>query len=107
MILIVVLGLSVLPACSVLTPHRDTTAELHVHFVCTNGEAIEMRFFPAPRSGAVLIRKDTPIELPRQPAASGFLYSDGPNTVRGKGDEITVEIGRMVPFDCKVSDAAR
>ena len=59
-----------------------------------------MRFFP--RQGvAVLVRHGMPIELQQQPSGSGFVYSNGPNTVRGKGDEITIEIGRMVPLACK------
>ncbi len=61
-----------------------------------------MRFFPAQGIG-VLVRNGMPIELQQQPAASGFLYSNGPNTVRGKGSEMTVEIGRMVPFTCKAT----
>jgi membrane-bound inhibitor of C-type lysozyme len=40
------------------------------------------------------------IELQQMPSASGFVYSNGPNTVRGKGNELTVEIGRMVPIQC-------
>jgi hypothetical protein len=58
-----------------------------------------MRFLPAQGVG-VLVRNGKPMELQQRPAASGFLYSNGPNTVRGKGDEIMVEIGRMVPLKC-------
>ena len=41
------------------------------------------------------------IELQQQPSGSGFIYSNGPNTIRGKGNDLTVEIGRMVPIQCK------
>jgi membrane-bound inhibitor of C-type lysozyme len=82
---------------------RETVpAELPVHFTCTNGDALDVTFVPA-RRVAVLIRNDKPVDLAQQPAASGFVYSNGPNTIRGKGDELIVEIGRMVPLQCTVS----
>ena len=80
-------------------PHGEPTGERRVSFACSNGEEVEMRFFPA-QGVAVLVRNARTIELQQQPAASGFVYSNGPNTVRGKGKELTVEIGRMVPFQC-------
>ncbi len=59
-----------------------------------------MRFFPKQGVG-VLVRNGRPMELQQQPAASGFVYGNGPTTVRGKGDELTMEIGRMVPIRCQ------
>lgn len=59
-----------------------------------------MRFFPAQGVG-VLVHGDRTWELQQQPAAYGFLYSNGPNAVRGKGDELIVEVGRMVPLKCQ------
>jgi membrane-bound inhibitor of C-type lysozyme len=70
-----------------------------VLFNCDNGEQVEMRFFPA-RDMAVLVRNGKSIELKQQPSGSGFIYTNGPNTVRGKGREIMIEIGRMVPIRC-------
>jgi membrane-bound inhibitor of C-type lysozyme len=93
---------ALLSGCST-TPVPDAAgAERQVSFTCSNGEKLDMRFVPAQGVG-VLIRNGQSIELQQQPAASGFLYSNGPNTVRGKGDELTVEIGRMVPLRCKAS----
>jgi membrane-bound inhibitor of C-type lysozyme len=84
-------------------PRADLeVTERRVRFTCVNGEEIEMRFFP--REGvAVLVRHGRPIELQQQRSGSGFLYSNGPNTVRSKGNELTLEIGRMAPIACKAA----
>ena len=70
-----------------------------VQFACSNGESIEMRFFPL-QGVAVMVRHGRTIALQQQRSGSGFRYSNGPNTVWGKGEQITVEIGRMLPFTC-------
>lgn len=71
-----------------------------VVFDCQNGEVMRVRFEAAPAS-AVLIRGQNEIRLPQQPSGSGFIYSNGPNTIRGKGDALTVEIGRMAAIQCQ------
>ena len=100
-ILDISLIVALLAGCSATPPPDAATAERRVQFACTNGEHIEMRFLA--HGVGVLVRNGKPLELQQHPAASGFLYSDGPNTVRGKGDELTVEIGRMVPLTCKAN----
>ncbi|MES2960008.1 MAG: MliC family protein [Pseudomonadota bacterium] len=98
----IALVLPLVASCATAPPQAGSAGERRVQYECTGGEKIEMRFFPAQGIG-VLVRNGMPIELQQQPAASGFLYSNGPNTVRGKGSEMTVEIGRMVPFTCKAT----
>lgn len=71
-----------------------------VAFGCDNGESVSVRFFPE-QGVAVLQRHGTNIELNQQPAASGFWYSNGPNSIRGQGDRLTLEIGRMMPIQCQ------
>lgn len=83
-------------ACSSSPPASD---DREVAFACTNGASISVRFSPA-SSTAILKRRGDSIELQQQPSGSGFIYSNGPNTIRGKGNELTVEIGRMVPIQC-------
>jgi membrane-bound inhibitor of C-type lysozyme len=83
-------------ACSSTPPAQ---ADRNVSFTCTNGESISVVFSPA-NSTAVLVRNGENIELEQQPSGSGFMYSNGPNTIRGKGNDLTVEIGRMVPLQC-------
>ena len=81
--------------------HQNHSANGHeVAFSCTNGESLSVRFLQAP-SVAILMRNGDSIELPQQRSGSGFIYSNGPNTIRGKGNDLTVEIGRMVPLQCK------
>lgn len=74
-----------------------------VVFACNDGELLSVRFFLA-QGRAVLVRQGQSIELPQQPSGSGFIYSNGPNTIRGKGADLTVEIGRMVPLQCKAKE---
>lgn len=69
-------------------------------FHCTDGENVGLRFIPE-RNVAVLQRQGRTLELPQQVVASGFLYSNGPTAVRGKGQEFRLEIGRMAPIHCQ------
>jgi cholesterol transport system auxiliary component len=78
----------------------EPTGERRVSYRCDNGERIEMRFFPLQGVG-VLLRNGNTMELQQEPAATGFRYINGPSTVYGKGDELRLEIGRMVPIQCQ------
>ena len=88
--------------CTTAAPEFGPVEQTRVQYACGNGENIEMRFFPVHGVG-VLVRNGKTMELQQQPAASGFLYSNGPTTVRGKGNDLTLEIGRMVPIQCEAS----
>lgn len=78
--------------------------EREVAFICDNGETLSVRFFTA-EGIAVLVRNGKSIELQQQPSGSGFIYSNGPNAIRGKGNNLAVEIGRMAPIQCKAKQA--
>nr|WP_295111329.1 MliC family protein [uncultured Caulobacter sp.] len=41
------------------------------------------------------------VVLPQKPAASGVWYETPTHSIRGKGDEVTYTVGRMVPMTCK------
>lgn len=71
-----------------------------VLYGCATGETIEMRFFPE-QGVAVLVRHGVTHELHPQPVASGFHYTNGPYGVRGKGDELQLEVSRMAPITCR------
>lgn len=86
--------------CTSISSQAEPTGEHRAQFVCDDGETVEMRYFPL-QGVAVVVRHGNTIELQQQPSGSGFIYSNGPNTVRGKGDEIMIEIGRRVPIKCK------
>ncbi len=84
-------------ACA--TPLNAPPSAIDVDFACSNGETISVRYQRDP-DVAILMRNGDAIELRQQRSGSGFIYSNGPNTIRGKGDDLTVEIGRMVPLQC-------
>jgi membrane-bound inhibitor of C-type lysozyme len=44
------------------------------------------------------------IIIPNVAVASGFLYSNGKYSLRGKGKQAIWTIGRMAPFRCSVGD---
>ncbi len=91
---------ALLAGCAAQAPQGEPTGERRVDYLCANGEGVQMRFFPLQGVG-VLVRGGRTMELQQRPAGSGFLYSNGPNSVRGKGDELTIEVGRMVPLRCR------
>jgi len=93
------LSVGALSGC-VTPPAFMNTPVNKVHYRCANGEAIEVRYFPE-QGVAVLVRGGQAMELQQQPAASGFWYSNGPHGIRGKGSELRVETGRMVPLTCQ------
>lgn len=95
------LGASLVSGCAWGPLAHDNPAQVReIPYACSNGQSLTVRFFPE-REIAVLVRNDASIELRQQPSGSGFIYGNGPNTIRGKGDDLTVEIGRMVPWQCK------
>ena len=102
---LVVLIICTLSACSTESKQDSADTTKDVQFTCANGESISVRFFVGQES-ATLFRNGQEIELKQRPSGSGFIYSNGPNTIRGKGDELMVEIGRMLPIQCIAQSAA-
>lgn len=87
-------------ACVFKPPSNDNSPnDREVAFACSNGQSLSVRFFHA-QGLAVLVRNGETMELQQQPSGSGFIYSNGSTTIRGKGNDLTVEIGRMVPLQC-------
>lgn len=93
------LALMALTACVQEKPQVQATQMNRVIYNCAHDEQVEMRFFPQ-QGVAVMVRRGDTIELQQQRSASGFIYSNGPNTVRGKGTDLQIEIGRMMPIQC-------
>lgn len=101
-------ALTCVAACTCTPPVGDSAPPVsdsapparEVTFGCAPDADLRVRFFPA-QGVAVLLRDGDTLELQQQPSASGFIYSNGPTTIRGKGDALTVEIGRMVPLQCR------
>lgn len=75
------------------------TQQTRTSFKCDNDETIEARFFPD-QGIAVLVRGGQNVELQGEPVASGFLYSNGQTSIRGKGQELEMTVGMMAPTKC-------
>ena len=97
------IALSVLVSCSIsgcaTAPQDGTLQTREVLYTCTNGDAVAVRYSTPPDT-ALLLRNGAEIPLNQQASTSGFVYSNGPNTIRGNGNNLTVEIGRMMPIEC-------
>ena len=92
-------------ACASAPPVDGKSPEVReVAFACANGPDLSIRFFTA-RGIAVLVRNGEPVELHQQPSGSGFIYGNGTTTIRGKGNDLKVEVGRMAPLQCKAKQA--
>ena len=74
--------------------------DLDVSFTCANDESLSVRFRQA-QGVAILMRQGVSVELPQEPSGSGFTYSNGANTLRGKGNDLTVESEHLPPIQCK------
>jgi hypothetical protein len=87
-----------LAACATDGGGGGGTAERRVIFQCDRGPEIVVVF----AGDVARIESETgpPIVMQQRPAGSGFWYESGTHSIRGKGDEITYTIGRMVPMTC-------
>jgi membrane-bound inhibitor of C-type lysozyme len=71
-----------------------------MQFACGNGEKVEMQFFPD-QGMSVLRRRGWTVDLPQRSVETGYSYSNGPTTVVGKGNELTIQIGHLAPIWCR------
>ncbi|MGB1142095.1 MAG: MliC family protein [Halioglobus sp.] len=79
----------------------NTTGK-RIRFDCERGESIEVIF--SGDGSARVYRGDGVSELPQSPAASGYHYTNGKLGIRGKGEELMLEVGRMAPIPCRAAD---
>jgi hypothetical protein len=68
--------------------------------MCRDGEQIGMRVLDAPGI-ALLSRRGATMELKLQSTESGYIYSNGPTTVRSKGRDLRLEMQGMEPIECR------
>ncbi|MDD2178752.1 MliC family protein [Acidovorax sp. D2M1] len=71
-----------------------------MQYACGNGEKVEMQFYPE-QGRSVMRRSGWTVELPKQAAETGYAFSNGPTTVLGKGNELTIQIGHLAPIWCR------
>jgi len=81
-------------------PPRPPSDERGYTFTCDDGNRIQVRFSQS-RHQATLVRNGESMVLPQQASGSGFIYGDGRTTLRGKGDELILEVGKMAPIRCR------
>ena len=79
---------------------KEAKLYTQVIFECERNDPVIVRFYNDSER-AVMTRNNEDIELKQERAASGFLYSNGPNSIRGKGDDLVVHIGRMAAINCR------
>ncbi len=79
------------------TPPQD---ERRVTYGCDRGPDLTVVYTEGQAS---IIGSDgsAAVVLPQRPSASGFWYETPTHSIRGKGDEVTYTVGRMVPMSCK------
>lgn len=71
-----------------------------VRFECENGESVHVNFHTK-EERAVLHYGGQATELTQQRTGSGFYYTNARTGIRGKGDELLLEIGRRAPIRCR------
>lgn len=81
------------------TGGADQPAYIDVSYDCERGEPISVRYYTEQELAELTLGDDV-LSLPQQRTASGFHYTNGRTGIRGKGDEIMLEIGRMAPIRC-------
>ncbi len=98
---IIVITLALLAsACNSASTNSNAPQGREVAFNCGDGQSLSVRFL-AEQGVAILVRNGETIELQQQPSGSGFIYSNNATTIRGKGNDLTVEIGRQTPLQCQ------
>jgi heat shock protein HslJ len=88
-------------ACA--APRAGESAAEPVRFVCERGTSLAVTFLPGKAE------VETPsgrLEMTQQPAASGFLYSNGGESIRGKGAELTWTRADGSAIDCRDEKSA-
>jgi membrane-bound inhibitor of C-type lysozyme len=100
---VVVLATGVCAGCGGPPTQGDRVerpGERVIELSCRDGEQVLLRFHDAP-GVADLTRAGRTIRLKQQASESGFVYSDGRNTVRGKGRDVTLALDRAEPIRCR------
>ncbi|MDU0354485.1 MliC family protein [Paraglaciecola aquimarina] len=96
----VVFVLVVLNACQQPAGENTTQDDFNeVTFACERGKSIVVRF-SLNSELAMLFDNNQVAELTQKPSASGYFYTNNKISIRGKGDALQLEIGRMAALKC-------
>ena len=71
--------------------------DYNARFVCDGSQPVQVRFAPF---NAVLESQGASVAMTQQPAADGFLYTGGGQSLRARGDEATWTDGKGAVHQC-------
>jgi membrane-bound inhibitor of C-type lysozyme len=71
-------------------------------FACDGGQQLQVRFTPF---NAVLESQGESVAMTQQPAADGFLYAGGGQSLRARGDDATWTDGKGAAHKCRATTA--
>lgn len=80
---------------------EEAGAERRVTYTCDRGPGVTVVY--AGDSARIESADGGSVTLAQRPAGSGSWYESPTHSIRGKGDEITYTVGRMVPMTCRAS----
>lgn len=114
-LLLVIIASSFLLGCAATRSHITTdkkiqkTSTKNVKYTCNRNTTLSVNFTSTSNESDKKIAiingfGKQAIILPNKAVASGFLYSNGKYALRGKEEQATWTVGRMVPFQCSVGD---
>jgi hypothetical protein len=88
-------------ACTPESIHE--VRDYNATFVCDGNQRLQVRFAPFK---AVLESQGVSVDMIQQPAADGFLYTGGGQSLRARGDEATWTDGKNAAHHCRAVIAA-
>jgi len=85
-------------ACAPVAPAKiNMVQDFNASYLCDGSLPMDMRFEPFK---AELQSQGVLADLVQQPAADGFLYAGGGQSVRGRGRDVTWTDGKNVVHQC-------
>lgn len=91
-------GVLALAACASKEPAAPG-GERRVTYSCELGSDITVVYSPG--QARIEGANGGGMVLPQKPSGSGFWYESPTHSLRGKGDEVSYTVGRMVPMTCR------
>lgn len=82
----------------------SVAAEPRARFACKDGLEFSVRFTRAPDAAVMAFNEGRVVALYPQRVASGYLYAEGRESLRGKGSDATYVDRAGVSHDCRAQD---
>ncbi len=88
-----------LAACATSPGGGGAPGENRVTYACEGGPDLTVIY--AENVARVVQPDGSLLDLPQQVSGSGVAYGTATHSIRGKGNELTYTVGRMVPRQCR------